>query len=143
MFDLGFWELLFVGVIALVVLGPERLPVAARTVGRWVGQARAYARSLSNELDREVHIKEVREQVRSAESEIRSGFRSASQEVRAIADSEPEPEPEPAPAPATATATAETTPLNDTTSIDQPRAPDTAHEPGRGDSSAEPPAGGR
>ena len=85
MFDLGFWDLLFVGVIALVVLGPERLPVAARTVGRWVGQARSYARSLSNELDREVHIKEIRQQVQSAETEIRSGFQSADQEVRALA----------------------------------------------------------
>ncbi|MHA7833367.1 MAG: Sec-independent protein translocase protein TatB [Algiphilus sp.] len=88
MFDLGFWELLFVGVIALVVLGPERLPVAARTVGRWVGQARSYARSLSNELDREVHIKEIRQQVQSAETEIRSGFQSADQEVRALATHE-------------------------------------------------------
>jgi len=102
MFDLGFWELLFVGIIALIVLGPERLPVAARTVGRWVGQARAYARSLSSELDREVHIKEVREQVRSAETQIRSGFQSASEEVRSLAKTDPEPEPAPKDGSATA-----------------------------------------
>ena len=105
MFDLGFWELLFVGVIALVVLGPERLPVAAHTVGRWVGQARSYARSLSNELDREVHIKEIRQQVRSTESEIRSGFQSADREVRALAQSDETP-----PATGTASPAAEAAP---------------------------------
>lgn len=135
MFDLGFWELLFVGVIALIVLGPERLPVAARTLGRWVGQARAYARSLSSELDREVHIKEVREQVRSAESEIRSGFRSASEEVRAIADSEPKSDTEPAPA--------EPAPVEDDAVIDHVPAPETEPEPAKGEAHAEPPAGGR
>lgn len=135
MFDLGFWELLFVGVIALIVLGPERLPVAARTVGRWVGQARAYARSLSSELDREVHIKEIREQVRSAETEIRSGFQSASQEVRALSKNEPEPEPAAVDAPATAEPAA----AIDTQASAEPSAPTDEDAPPR----TEPPAGER
>ncbi|WP_043769581.1 Sec-independent protein translocase protein TatB [Algiphilus aromaticivorans] len=86
MFDLGFWELLFVGVIALVVLGPERLPVAARTLGRWVGRARAYTRSLSNELDREVQIRELRANMRSAESKFRSEVSGVDRSVRELAE---------------------------------------------------------
>lgn len=86
MFDLGFWELLFIGVIALVVLGPERLPVAARTLGRWVGRARAYTRSLSNELDREVQIRELRAGMRSAESSFRSEVSAADRSVRELAE---------------------------------------------------------
>ena len=43
MFDVGFWEMAFIGVIALVVIGPERLPGVARSVGLWVGKGQAYA----------------------------------------------------------------------------------------------------
>lgn len=59
MFDIGFWELFLIFGIALIVLGPERLPVAARTVGLWTGRARAFVRNLSNELDREVRKSEA------------------------------------------------------------------------------------
>lgn len=86
MFDLGFWELLFVGAIALIVLGPERLPVAARTLGRWVGRARAYTRSLSNELDREVNIRELRANMRSAESKFRSEVSGVDRSVRELTE---------------------------------------------------------
>ncbi|MGB0211452.1 Sec-independent protein translocase protein TatB, partial [Algiphilus sp.] len=104
MFDLGFWELLFIGAIALVVLGPERLPVAARTLGRWVGQARAYTRSLSNELNREVQLREMRDRVRSAESEIRSEVDKAGRSMRELAEATPvDADPEPAPAEPSAT----------------------------------------
>jgi sec-independent protein translocase protein TatB len=85
-FDLGFWELLFVGVIALIVLGPERLPIAARTLGRWVGRARAYTRSLSNELDREVQLRELRANMREAESELRSELSGVSRSVRELSE---------------------------------------------------------
>lgn len=104
MFDLGFWELLFIGAIALVVLGPERLPVAARTLGRWVGQARAYTRSLSNELNREVQLREMRDRVRSAESEIRSEVDKAGRSMRELAEATPT-EPEAGPATAEPSAT--------------------------------------
>lgn len=53
MFDVGFSELVLCFVVALVVLGPEKLPAVARTVGRWTGRARAYVRNLSAELERE------------------------------------------------------------------------------------------
>lgn len=54
MFDIGFTELLLVGVVALLVLGPERLPVAARTVGRGLGQARRAMNALRAQVEREL-----------------------------------------------------------------------------------------
>ena len=59
MFDIGFWELLLIFSIALIVLGPERLPTAARTVGRWTGRARAFVRNLTTELERETRKSEA------------------------------------------------------------------------------------
>lgn len=63
MFDIGFAELLLVGLVALLVLGPERLPKAARTVGYWGGRARAYMRQMTTELEREVQQTEIRETI--------------------------------------------------------------------------------
>jgi sec-independent protein translocase protein TatB len=54
MLDFGFSEVLVTSLIALVVLGPKRLPTVARQVGNWMGRARAMARQLSEQLDREV-----------------------------------------------------------------------------------------
>lgn len=71
MFDVGFSELLLCFVVALVVLGPERLPKVARTVGRWTGQARAYLRNLSTELDRESQLAELRQQLADANKLMR------------------------------------------------------------------------
>ncbi|MFK8017137.1 MAG: Sec-independent protein translocase protein TatB [Gammaproteobacteria bacterium] len=59
MFDVGFTELVLIFVIGLVVLGPERLPKVARTVGRWLGRARQMARSMQYELERELDLKDL------------------------------------------------------------------------------------
>ncbi len=60
---MSFWELFVVGVIALVVLGPERLPQAARTIGLWVGKAKRGFESVKSEIDRELKIKELQDQI--------------------------------------------------------------------------------
>ncbi len=59
MFDVGFSELVLIFVLALLVLGPERLPKVARTVGRWLGRARQMARSMQYELERELDMKDM------------------------------------------------------------------------------------
>ena len=64
MFDIGFVELLICGVIALLVLGPERLPTAARAAGRWIGGARRMVSQFSSELDRQLKAEELREELR-------------------------------------------------------------------------------
>jgi sec-independent protein translocase protein TatB len=55
MFEVGFSELLLIFAIALVVLGPQRLPKLAQQVGRWVGRARAMARQFREQLEEEAH----------------------------------------------------------------------------------------
>jgi sec-independent protein translocase protein TatB len=59
MLDFGFSELLLTSAIALVVLGPERLPKVARQVGNWMGRARLMARQVSEQLEREVNAEEL------------------------------------------------------------------------------------
>lgn len=61
MFDIGFWELLAVLTLGLLVLGPERLSQTVRTAGRWFGRARTMARNMQYELEREVSFSEFDE----------------------------------------------------------------------------------
>lgn len=66
MFDVGFSELLICFIVALVVLGPEKLPKVARAAGRWTGMARTYMRNLSAELERETQTAELKQQLADA-----------------------------------------------------------------------------
>ena len=63
MFDIGFPELLLVSVVALLVLGPERLPAALRTLGLWLGRLRRSFASVKTEIEREIGMDEVRRQL--------------------------------------------------------------------------------
>ena len=60
MFDVGFLELSLIGIIALLVVGPEKLPGLARTVGTWLGQARRMATNFRMELERELELSELK-----------------------------------------------------------------------------------
>ena len=64
MLDVGFSEILLTSAIALIVLGPEKLPKVARQVGNWVGRARAMARQLTEQLEREVSAEELMKQTK-------------------------------------------------------------------------------
>lgn len=64
MFDMGATELLVVGVVALIVVGPERLPRLARTGGRWIGRARRSLVSIKAEIDRELKTEELKDILR-------------------------------------------------------------------------------
>ena len=76
MFDVGFSELLICLIVALVVLGPEKLPKLARTVGRWTGRAKGYMRNLTAELDRESQLSELRRELDDARRAMQDGARS-------------------------------------------------------------------
>lgn len=75
MFDFGFGELLLLAVIALVVLGPERLPIAARLAGLWIRKARAQWNSVKAELENELADDELRSSLREASEAMREGNR--------------------------------------------------------------------
>lgn len=61
MFDIGFLELVLIGVVALLVVGPERLPRVARTAGLWLGRARRTLSTVKAEIDSELRAEELRE----------------------------------------------------------------------------------
>ena len=67
MFDIGFWELVLISVVGLVVLGPERLPHAIRSVSRFIGAAKSMANSVKDELSHELKVQELQENLRKAE----------------------------------------------------------------------------
>lgn len=64
MFEIGFWELALIGVVAMIVVGPERLPGLARTAGLWLGKARRIVADIKAEVDRELHLEEIKQSLR-------------------------------------------------------------------------------
>lgn len=60
MFDVGFWELMLIGVVALLVIGPQRLPAVARTVGLWVGRGKRMISSVKADIDQEIRAEELK-----------------------------------------------------------------------------------
>ena len=70
MFDIGFGELLLIAVVALVVLGPERLPKAARFAGLWVRRARAQWYSVKSELERELEAEDLKRGLAEAQATL-------------------------------------------------------------------------
>jgi sec-independent protein translocase protein TatB len=72
MFDVGFSELLIIAVVALLVLGPERLPKAARFAGLWVRKARAQWYSVKSELELELAQEEMKQHMQSVENSIKA-----------------------------------------------------------------------
>jgi len=59
MFDVSFTELMLIGVVALVVIGPERLPKVARTIGHLLGRAQRYVTDVKSDIQREIDLDEV------------------------------------------------------------------------------------
>ncbi|CAI0897873.1 Sec-independent protein translocase protein TatB [Serratia entomophila] len=83
MFDIGFSELLLVLVIGLVVLGPERLPVAVRTVSGWIRALRSLAASVQHELSQELKLQELQDSLKKAEQ---AGLQNLTPELKASMD---------------------------------------------------------
>jgi sec-independent protein translocase protein TatB len=85
MFDIGFGELLLIAVVALVVLGPERLPKAARFAGLWVRRARAQWYSVRAELERELEAEELKRSLQETQASLRqaeASLRGQAEELR-------------------------------------------------------------
>lgn len=94
MFDIGFSELLVIGVVALVVIGPERLPKVARTAGLLLGRMQRYAAQVKAEVDREMKLEELhklQEQFRQADATaqhmILEEKQSIEQQVQSLGES--------------------------------------------------------
>ena len=71
MFEIGFQELVLIALLALIVLGPEKLPKLAAQLGRWTGRARSMARNLRQQLEQEVSYEELKQQKEAAEEALR------------------------------------------------------------------------
>lgn len=65
MLNIGMTELLVFGIIALLVLGPEKLPEAARFAGKWYGKVKRMVSNVQNDIDRELRMSELREQMQN------------------------------------------------------------------------------
>ena len=125
MFDIGFSEIVVIGVVALVVIGPERLPKTARTVGLLFGRLQRYVNDVKADISREMELDELRRlqsemqgaardlesTVRGAANDMAAGVRSVESELNAAASQETQTggtavtsaSPSPLPAPAAGT----------------------------------------
>ncbi|MBC7990162.1 MAG: twin-arginine translocase subunit TatB [Luteimonas sp.] len=120
MFDIGFSELLLIAVVALVVLGPERLPKAARFAGLWVRKARAQWASVRSELERELAAEELQrslDESRDVMRDLDASMRETGDDARREFDA------------MRAAALAEATPAEQPMDAPEESAPDTHPEP--------------
>jgi len=85
MFDVGFSELLVIGLVALIVLGPERLPKVARTVGHLLGRMQRYAASVKADIEREIQLEELKRLEAQIQAQARELEREMQQQAASIA----------------------------------------------------------
>jgi sec-independent protein translocase protein TatB len=78
MFDIGFSELMVIGVVALIVIGPEKLPRVARTVGHLAGRLQRYVSDVKADINREIELDELRK-MRDSMQQAASSFESSVQ----------------------------------------------------------------
>ena len=88
MFDIGFWELVLIAVVALIVVGPERLPGLARTAGLWVGKARHFMNVVRAEIDRELKADELK-RIMAEQAKIPELYEIAEETRAALDDKAP------------------------------------------------------
>ncbi len=82
MFDIGFSELLLIAVVALVVIGPEKLPRVARTVGHLLGRMQRYVNDVKADINREMALDDLRKLQASMQDTMQSVEQSVNDEMR-------------------------------------------------------------
>lgn len=87
MFDIGFSELVVIAVVALIVIGPERLPKVARMAGALLGRLQRYANDVKAEVNREIHLDEIRKLQHDMHEQMKSAETQVSSEVSQVQDS--------------------------------------------------------
>ncbi|MBV6305462.1 Sec-independent protein translocase protein TatB [Candidimonas humi] len=90
MFDVSFSELMLIGIVALVVIGPQRLPTVARTIGHLVGRAQRYVNDVKSDIQREMDLDELRNlkgQMEDAARTVQASLEETSQELQQAKDS--------------------------------------------------------
>ncbi|MEP7275742.1 MAG: Sec-independent protein translocase protein TatB [Betaproteobacteria bacterium] len=143
MFDIGLSEIVVIGVVALVVIGPERLPKTARMLGHLFGRLQRYVNEVKSDISREMELDELRrlkrdvesaardiqQSVNTATAEVNAGVRSVEQQVTGAGEpaaaSASNPLPEPAPDSTQATPHTPSTPAlrNAAAPVEAPRQP--------------------
>lgn len=103
MFDIAFSELLIIGVVALIVIGPEKLPRVARTLGHLAGRLQRYVSDVKSDINREMELEELKkmrdsmkESVSSFESTVRSEMASTETDLKSVVEEEKPAEEKPA-----------------------------------------------
>ncbi|MGB8517154.1 MAG: Sec-independent protein translocase protein TatB [Gallionella sp.] len=104
MFDFSFSELVVIMVVALIVIGPERLPKVARTMGHLWGRAQRYINGVRADIERDMHMDELKQLKQKVEQEAASAMQAASQtglelekHMKSLHDPEPAPAEQPKP----------------------------------------------
>ncbi len=89
MFDIGFWELSLIGIVALLVIGPERLPAVARTVGKYVGRANRFVANIKDDISKELKDEDLK-RILADQQKLADEYRNAASEMNASISSETE-----------------------------------------------------
>ena len=86
MFDIGFFEICLIGIIALLVIGPEKLPRVARTTGLWLGKARGMVKTVKYEIDEQIRVEELKQSVERAKNTLDNSISAPIKEVESSLD---------------------------------------------------------
>ncbi len=86
MFDIGFWELSLIGIVALLVIGPERLPAVARTAGKWMGRANRFIANIKDDINKEIKDEELK-QILAEQQKLAEDFKNAANSTQSSINS--------------------------------------------------------
>ncbi len=89
MFDIGFWELSLIGIVALLVIGPERLPAVARTVGKYVGKANHFISNIKEDINKELKDEDLKH-ILAEQQKLAEEYKNAASAMNSTVSSETE-----------------------------------------------------